>query len=96
MLLYIITHLFDGVSDFAGYLKSGFDDLNFKNQLLLVSITVLGFFDYYSLKKDVISVISSKKKNIRWAAYVLLVLWTLFNIQTTESDESMAFIYFQF
>ncbi|MBQ1440326.1 MAG: MBOAT family protein [Clostridia bacterium] len=94
--LYIITHLFDGVSDFAGYLKSGFDDLNFKNQLLLVSITVLGFFDYYSLKKDVISVISSKKKNIRWAAYVLLVLWTLFNIQTTESDESMAFIYFQF
>ena len=91
--LYVIPHLFDGMTDFFQYIKSGFVAIHFRDPLVFFSILLLCLYDYFSLKNDVIEAISSRRKVVRWSLYLFITLWTIFNISITDHPE---FIYFQF
>lgn len=93
---YVLMHLFDGIGNPVNYLLIGLSDIDIgsKNLLkVLFSVTLLAVFDYFSLKKDVISYISSKKKVVRWIIYFGFLAWIFFNFPAEKSTE---FIYFQF
>lgn len=94
--LYVVMHLFDGLTNPILYLKSGFDNIDIGNVELLKMagcILLLGVYDYFLLKKDVIVEIGKMKLVGRWGIYVLLVLILVFFSQKGELTE---FIYFQF
>lgn len=94
--IYVICNLFDGISSPINYVFNGLVDLDIKVLDLFsiaASSTVLAVFDYVSLKKDVISTVSSKKAITRWAIYCLFVLWLIIRIPSNSSPQ---FIYFQF
>ncbi len=91
--VYIISHLFDGISDFSGYIEKGFSIFDNYDAGLILSLILLFAYDYYSLKGDVISAISSRGKVIRWTVYVVFLLWIYFNV---VPDNNSVFIYFQF
>ena len=93
---YIIANSFKGLSDPIAYFSSGFKDMGLDMLMvfwIIVPIIVLAVFDYFSLTTDVIISVSHRKKIIRWAIYVVIVLYVILYIQTTGSSE---FIYFQF
>lgn len=95
-VLYILRHMFDGVMQPITYFWGGVEAIGMgkKEILFLVpSLLLLFVFDYISLNKDVIAIISSKRIVIRWSIYILFVLWMIFNIPVTDTTE---FIYFQF
>ena len=95
--IYIIKHVFDGIS--AGpmtYIATGFKNLGLDKvtlAFLSVSIILLMVYDYFSLKRDVITIISSQKTYIRWGVYVLFILWIIISLPSVAATE---FIYFQF
>lgn len=93
---YVITHWLIGITSPIAYLKQGFagaglgkGDLAF----LIPTLLLLVVYDYLSLKKDVITIISSKKMSLRWVVYVVFVLWMIISIPANNVTE---FIYFQF
>lgn len=93
---YVITHGLIGITSPIAYLKQGFAgaglgkvDLAF----LIPALLLLVVYDYLSLKKDVITIISSKKMSLRWVVYVVFVLWMIISIPANNVTE---FIYFQF
>ncbi|MCR5686984.1 MAG: MBOAT family protein [Lachnospiraceae bacterium] len=93
---YMIGHMFDGASSPVGYLQSGFISIGLAKlpfAFLAVSVAALAAFDWYSLKTDVITAISSKKTAVRWLVYIILTVWTIFHLPASNSTE---FIYFQF
>ncbi len=95
--VYMITHLFTGITNPIAYIKSGFftsvnvglNDLIF----LFISIVILFVCDYISIKKDVIALVSSQKTIVRWIIYICFSLLLLLNIPVNDVTE---FIYFQF
>ena len=90
---YIIRHMFDGIT---GFLEYPANSLNIEKDYifsLTISFAILILYDYFSLKHDVISLISSRKKVVRWCVYVLFVLWIIFNVAPNDKP---VFIYFQF
>lgn len=94
--IYVITHMFSGISSMAVYFSNifvllGMDKLTFVG--MIVSIALLTWFDYRSLKCDVLGELAQKKTCLRWAVYVIFILFILFNIPVTSGQE---FIYFQF
>ena len=95
--VYIITHMFDGMLQnpmvyFAqGCSGIGLGKLPFV--FLAGSIVILFVYDYVSLHHDVIEVISDLKIYIRWAIYVVFILWVIINLPAVVATE---FIYFQF
>lgn len=94
--VYVITHCFDGITYPIAYFAQGFSGIGLEKMevfSLIPSFLVLVLYDYFSLKEDVITVISSKKTTLRWGTYCLFVLWIIMNIPVTHSAE---FIYFQF
>lgn len=94
--VYVITHMFAGITSPVSYLHDGFilvglDKLS--SFWIIASLALLAIYDYCSLQYDVIESISSKKVVIRWAVYVLFMLYMLCNLPVSNATE---FIYFQF
>lgn len=93
---YVITHWANGITSPISYLKQGFTEIGLGKvdlAFLMPSLLMLVVYDYYSLKKDVILVISSKKTVLRWIIYLFFVIWIIMMIPVNNSAE---FIYFQF
>lgn len=93
---YVIGHMFQGVANPISYLKTGLHSLEMTKSIFIstmIPVFMLIAFDYTSLKKDVIRIISSKKKIYRWPIYIVFVLFFIFNLPVTNTTE---FIYFQF
>ncbi len=93
--IYILTHMFVGIGDPVSYLQGGMHtNLSWESiRCLIVSVLLLGIFDYASLKCDVIKKISLMKRGIRWSIYSAFVVWLLMNVQITDNAQ---FVYFQF
>lgn len=94
--VYVIMHMFTGITSPVSYLHDGFilvglDKLSFF--WITASLALLAIYDYCSLRYDVIEAISNKKVVIRWAVYVLFMLYMLLNLPVSNATE---FIYFQF
>ena len=66
-----------------------------KNTLFKIFFTliILGLFDYFSLKRDVIEWVGEQKILLRWMLYMVLVFLILINAPVNNET---AFIYFQF
>ncbi len=93
---YVIGHLFDNIQNPMEYLRSGFTDIGMsklKFALEFFLIALLGLFDFFSLKKDVIAELGRKKLVVRWAVYICLGLMIVFLSQKGVAAE---FVYFQF
>ena len=93
---YVICNMFAGITAPLSYLQQGFLSVLPDKVVLLtliVSILILVFYDFYSLKTDVIHTISSKKKAIRWLIYIAFMIWMIMSVPVVSSTE---FIYFQF
>lgn len=93
---YVITHMFQGISNPLLYISQtnaalGMDKLTFLG--MAVSIALLILYDYFSLKTEVLDKIKSCGPLIRWAIYLVFVIFLIFNIPITSGQE---FIYFQF
>lgn len=96
--VYVLSHMFDGIASPAAYFSSGLSASaaamgDIEQIMLVFSLLLLAVFDYFSINGNVIAVISSKKTAIRWAVYVIFVLWVILNLPNTSTTE---FIYFQF
>ena len=94
--LYVLGHLFDNISSPIAYLYNGFVDIGMGKLALmeaLVFIIILEVYDYLSLKRDVIMLLSRQKTIIRWTVYVCFMLMVIFFSQKGVATE---FVYFQF
>lgn len=94
--LFTLRHLFNGISNPIAYLNTGFLNLNIFPEKMLgifAPIALLTVYDWCSLKKDVISVISTRQWYIRWAVYLMFTLWLIVMMPCNQTSE---FIYFQF
>ena len=94
--VYVLTHMFSGISSVTVYFSNifallGLDKLTFLG--IIVSLVLLAWFDYRSLRCDVLGELAQKKTWFRWAVYVIFILFLLFHIPVTSGQE---FIYFQF
>ncbi len=92
---YVITHWFCGISSPISYLKQGFRGIGLgKSKLLIIVflISLLGIYDYVSLKYDCIEEISKKPVLIRYFVYLSLLVLILF----LRASEQAEFVYFQF
>lgn len=93
--VYLLTHLFSGISSFPAYLKQACYDMGFWSKdavRVALNLGILFTFDYASLKTDVIIWVGNKKTVVRYLFYFSLVTYIIFNRSIVES----AFIYFQF
>ncbi len=94
--LYVISHMFCGITDLPAYLKamgSILDTGSWKIFHLAACILILFISDLLSLKKDTIERVSSLRLPIRWTVYLCI---TLLTIMTLAPGGSTEFIYFQF
>ncbi len=94
--VYVIKNMFSGIASPVSYLMNGFTAIALgRNELiyLIVSVLILIVFDYFSLRKDVVQVISSQKPVVRWTIYVAFIIWIVMNLPVAAATE---FIYFQF
>ncbi len=93
---WVISRLFWDASRPLNYLKTAVICLDMPYLSLFgmfLSVVVLGIYDYVSLKRDVIQLISRQNRFIRWTAYILLlVVIALFSNKGIATE----FIYFQF
>lgn len=65
--------------------------LLYPGRMIWLDILILGVFDCFSLKKDVIEIIGNWK--MRWIIYIILILFTYYQIPQIQEQ---AFLYFQF
>lgn len=95
--VYVIGHLFDNIQRPANYLYAGFANIGMTSEVELAKtaflVAVLGIFDFFSLKTDVISELGRKKIAVRWTAYICLGLIVVF---FSKKDVAAEFVYFQF
>lgn len=94
--MYVIGHMFTGIVSPIFYLHDGIVNIGLEKKdlvFLTISLILLMYFDYASLKMDVIGKISNYKVLTRWLIYVCLIVWMIMNIPVTKQVE---FIYFQF
>ena len=94
--LYVISEMFSGIGSPLTYLRSGISSIGLKTAdlaALCISVSLLFTYDAVSLKRDVISEISSRKTPVRWLVYIAFTLWCIINLHSTDASE---FIYFQF
>ena len=94
--MYVVGHMFTGIVSPISYLHDGISNIELQKRdlvFLMVSLILLMYFDYASLKMDVIEKISNYKVLTRWLIYVCLIVWMIMNIPVTKQVE---FIYFQF
>lgn len=94
--VFFYSHLFTGIKEPLLYLKRGYIDLGLdttNSALFLTFIPLLGLYDYFSLKKDVIKELCSRKLIIRWAIYLVSILALIF---FSKKGVPTDFVYFQF
>lgn len=93
---YVVRNMFDGISSPLHYVREGFSQLEIDRYgmtELCVSIVPLVLYDWFSLKTDVIQLISEKKWFLRWAVYYMVgIAVLLLGIHAASTE----FIYFQF
>lgn len=96
---YIITSMFVGIIHPVTYVRDGLHmaveiGLNsFELSKMALYISLLFFFDFFSMRMDVIQTISNQKKVVRWGIYISFILFVLTMI---PSGGNKNFIYFQF
>ena len=93
---YIFANMLKGIENPTAYIINGKLDLQLNKiqfLILFISILLLGIFDFISLKKDVISLVSNMSLIIRWTIYLLLIIITIVLIPVSENS---GFIYAQF
>ncbi|MBR1437859.1 MAG: MBOAT family protein, partial [Synergistaceae bacterium] len=94
--LYVFSHSMDGITRIKSYLL-GYKDFNegvsgsLKDVLMV--FTVLAAYDYFSLKYDILSRLSSRNIFLRRTVYVLFIIAILTFLPLRRTQE---FIYFQF
>lgn len=94
--IYIVTHLFQGITRPAIYIRNGFSEIGMGKAVLLqelFAILLLLTYDYASLKADVIVQIGKGKTALRWGTYIFICLIILFFSWKGVAAE---FVYFQF
>lgn len=95
-LSHIFNHMFVGISDFGKYLEYGYRLLDIGDIArfsLLLNITILFVYDYFSMKNDVIKFVSTRNVFLRWSIYIVFSLWVIMNVPFIEPSN---FIYFRF
>ncbi|MEI3336104.1 MAG: MBOAT family O-acyltransferase [Clostridium sp.] len=93
---YIFANMLKGIENPTAYIINGKLDLQLNKiqfLILFISILLLGIFDFISLKKDVISLVSNMSLIIRWTIYLLLIIITIVLIPVSVNS---GFIYAQF
>lgn len=90
---YVIKNIFVGMTDPSTYFVNTIGLLKGELLVILLSIGLLGVYDYFSLKTDVIQWISKRNIVIRWCVYIVLIWIIIFRVPVTSGSE---FIYFQF
>ena len=94
--LYVLTHVFEGISAPAEYLRGGLvflnENLHISKKLLLAALAVLTAYDYASMKTDVIRWLGQRPAWLRYGVYVLLGAMILL----CHHHADVSFIYFQF
>lgn len=93
---YIFANMLKGIENPTAYIINGQLDLQLNKiqfLILFISILLLGIFDFISLKKDVISLVSNMSLIIRWTIYLLLIIITIVLIPVSVNS---GFIYAQF
>lgn len=93
---YIIGHMFVGITTPVLYFHNGMLDMGISLKelvVVVVYVSILLFYDYISLKKDVLYELSKINTFCRWALYVTFVVLIVCNISVSNET---AFIYFQF
>lgn len=84
------------IQNFNDYLKTAVIclDMTYAHMIyILIPVLLLGIYDYYSLKTDVIAYLSSQKGWIRYPVYILFLLVILL---FSEKGVSTEFYYLQF
>lgn len=94
--VYVFKNMFVGIVSPIAYLQDGFNNLDIsvtKLTYLSVIIIILMIVDLVSLVNDMVEVINSKNIAVRWFAYIVIALLTIFFSQKGVAAE---FVYFQF
>lgn len=91
--VWILAHSIEGITHPFAYIISGVGafDMSLLFQILL-SVALLGCYDYVALTRDPIAVIGKMKKPVRYAIYYTFV----FALLLLASFNSQEFVYFQF
>lgn len=92
---YVVMHLFKGIMQPALYIKEGIASVGLGTGAILkcgLVIFILGIFDYFSLKADVIEWIGKQKGIVRYGFYFGILTLVIFLRSVGES----VFVYFQF
>ncbi len=92
---YMLIYWYYNINHPIQWIVSGCDNLGIDVWIalkLLLMILLLAIYDYFSLKRDVIHVISKWKLPLRWAVYIGLVVLLFFWAPSTSAE----FIYFDF
>ena len=87
--------MFYGCTNPVPYFLKGFYDIGLSLETLAIpaiSLLILGLYDFFSLKTDVIEWISSKNIIIRYGIYFTMLIF----IMLFKSSAEAAFVYFQF
>lgn len=93
---YVIRYTLSGVRHPMQYLKAGYHDLAIASKTIITCVGMvglLGIYDAFSLKYDVIECIGRWKVGLRWLLYLAIVLLILF---WAPIGNASSFIYFQF
>lgn len=93
---YFLSHWMEGITSPISYFHQGIADIAMNKRGLLEMIIFIGMltiYDYVSIDKDVIKVISSKTTIVRWFLYFVIVAIIVGFAQTSNEAQ---FIYFQF
>lgn len=99
--LWLIAHMFDGISDPINYLRTGYRLSTISSKIDLYGIAlpviILIIFDYISLKQDCIQLLREKNLVLRWSVYIIMTaLWSFVLISSFATESTSSFIYFQF
>ena len=90
--LFILSHMFTGISKGTRYFSNSIGLGVFACAKIAFMVGILGFFDFFSLKTDVIRWIGNRKVVIRWGIYIIFVM--IIYLFARVGNNSL--IYFQF
>lgn len=90
--IYITTHLFQGYNWQQALIDTSMSYLSVAK--ILLAIVVLMLYDYFSLKKDLLSEMSKLKLPLRWLIYIAVTV--LIIILSLHNGIKQEFIYFKF
>ena len=94
--IYVVTHMFYGLSHPVSYLKDGATAIHFTKAdrgTVIFALILLFIYDYFSLKRDLLKWITEKSLTVRWFTYIVLILIIAF---LSEKGVAAEFVYFQF